>query len=124
MERRKGPVHVAVLQRVTLDHFKAFERFNLYLRGDAYLAGPNNAGKSTLIAGIRTGAKMLRSAERRVATYDVLDKGNRVVAHPFAYGQFGLVEENLRHEFRENEARFTLRFTNGVALTAVLAAGS
>jgi len=31
---------LAVLQRVTLDHFKAFERFNLYLRGDAYLAVP------------------------------------------------------------------------------------
>jgi len=62
---------------------------------------------------------MLRVAERRVAAYNVLDKGNRVVAHPFAYGQFGLVEENLRHEFRDAEARLTLRFTNGVVLTAV-----
>jgi hypothetical protein len=108
-----------VIRRVDLDHFKAFERFSLRLRGDAFVAGPNNAGKSTLIAAMRTAAKMLRHATRRTATYDVLDKGNRVVAHVFAPGQFGLIEENLRHEFRDIEARFTVRFENGVALTAV-----
>jgi energy-coupling factor transporter ATP-binding protein EcfA2 len=108
-----------ILQRVELDHFKAFERFTLSLRGDAYLAGPNNAGKSTLIAAIRTGAKMLRYAEQRAATFSVLDKGNRVTAHIFGSGRFGLVEDNLRYEFREIEARLGLRFPNGVRLTAV-----
>jgi hypothetical protein len=34
------PYRGAVLQRIELDHFKTFERFTLYLRGDAYLAGP------------------------------------------------------------------------------------
>ena len=45
-----------MIQRVTLRDFMAFERFRLDIRGDAYLAGPNNAGKSTLITAIRIAA--------------------------------------------------------------------
>jgi predicted ATP-dependent endonuclease of OLD family len=108
-----------VIQRVEVDHFKAFERFTLYLRGDALLAGPNNAGKSTLIAAIRTIAKMSRFAAQRNASENVVDKGYRAVAHAFPYGRFGLVEENLRHEFRDEEARITAFFRNGTRLTAV-----
>jgi predicted ATPase len=108
-----------VIQRVEVDHFKAFERFTLHLRGDAFIAGPNNAGKSTLIAAIRTLAKMALFAKQRNASENVVDKGHRVVAHSFPYGRFGLVEENLRHEFRDEEARITVAFRNGTRLTAV-----
>ncbi len=57
-----------MLRRVELTNFKAFERFTVYLRGDVFLVGPNNAGKSTLIAALRAGANMLRIANRLRAT--------------------------------------------------------
>jgi AAA15 family ATPase/GTPase len=59
---------IDMIQQVSLHNFKAFERFTLDLRGDAYLAGPNNAGKSTLIAAIRVAAGLLRIAMRRNPT--------------------------------------------------------
>jgi predicted ATPase len=108
-----------LIQRLVLDQFKAFERYTLRLRGDSYLAGPNNAGKSTLLAALRTAARMLRHASRRRASDTFFDRGRRVPGHPFSLGQFGLVEENLRHEFRENEARMTVTFRGGMNLTAV-----
>jgi predicted ATP-dependent endonuclease of OLD family len=108
-----------VIRRLEVQHFKAFERYSLYLPGTAFLAGPNNAGKSTLIAALRTAARMLRVASRRRATDSFLDRGRTVLGHTFSSSQFGFVEENLRHEFRDHESRMTVRFTDGLQLTAV-----
>jgi hypothetical protein len=102
----------------------AFERFRLDLRGDAYLAGPNNAGKSTLIAAIRVTAQMLRIATRRNPP-DVFQDGNeQVLGYPFADSQVDLDAPNLRHEFREVDTRVTVRFRGGGVLTAVWPEGS
>ena len=48
-------------------NFKAFDRFTLRMNGDAFLVGPNNAGKSTLIAAIRAD-DVLRIAKRLSAS--------------------------------------------------------
>jgi predicted ATP-dependent endonuclease of OLD family len=53
---------VSTLRRLDVANFKAFERFTVHLRGDSFLVGPNNAGKSTLIAALRAGTAMLRTA--------------------------------------------------------------
>lgn len=108
-----------MITRLILDQFKAFERFTLHVRGDAFLAGPNNAGKSTLLAALRTAARMIRQAQRLRASENFFDRGRNVPGHPFNLGQFGLIEENLRHEFREHEARLAVRFKSGANLTAV-----
>jgi hypothetical protein len=108
-----------VLQRLSLRGFKAFERFTLNLTGDAYLAGPNNAGKTTLIAALRVTAQMLRIAMRRNPT-DVFNDGSQeVLGYAFTGTQVGLEEENLRHEFRDLEARIVARFRNDAVVTAV-----
>ena len=39
--------------RVDFNHFKAFDRFSLTLRHFNILVGPNNAGKSTILAAFR-----------------------------------------------------------------------
>lgn len=108
-----------MIQRLGLDHFKAFERFALDLRGDVYLAGPNNAGKSTLIAALRVSAHMLRIAKRRNPTETFIDKNQQVLGYSFTGQQVGLDETNLRHEFRDVETRLAVRFRNGGVLTAV-----
>lgn len=113
---------VKVIRRVELTSFKAFERFSATLRGDAFLAGPNNAGKSTLIAALRMATHMVRIAERRAPTDEILDRGSTVQSFQFAASQVGLIEENLRHEFRDVETRVAIRFgpgRGGSTLTAV-----
>jgi predicted ATP-dependent endonuclease of OLD family len=108
-----------MIQRVSLRDFMAFERFRLDLRGDAYLAGPNNAGKSTLIAAMRVAAQMLRIAVRRNPTETFRDGREQVLGYSFTNSQVGLDASNLRHEFREVETRLGVRFRGGGVLTAV-----
>jgi hypothetical protein len=107
------------LTRVELVNFKAFDRFSVPLRGSAYLVGPNNAGKSTIISAIRAGALMVRWGMRRNPT-DVLTYNNeQFYSHPIRSGQFDLVEENLSHDFRDLDTRLVLHFSNRARLTAV-----
>ena len=51
-----------MIRSLSLKNFKAFETFRVSFNGDAYLVGPNNAGKSTVIAALRSVANMVRMA--------------------------------------------------------------
>ena len=108
-----------MIQRVSVRDFMAFERFRLDLRGDAYLAGPNNAGKSTLITAIRVAAQMLRIAVRRNPTDTFRDGKEQVLGYSFTDSQVSLDAPNLRHEFRDVDTRLAVRFRKGGVLTAV-----
>ncbi len=108
------------IQRLDLHGFKAFERFTLQLKGDGYLAGPNNAGKSTLTAALRIAAQMVRIAMRRGPSESFMDGKEQVLGFSFTNAQVGVTDGNLRHEFRElEEARITVRFDAGATLRAV-----
>jgi energy-coupling factor transporter ATP-binding protein EcfA2 len=108
-----------LIHRLDIHNFKAFERYTVYVHGSAYLAGPNNAGKSTIIGALRTCANMLRRARRQRPTDTFQDHGNEVLGFPFSSAQVDLIEENLRHEGRDLECRLVLRFTDRRTLTAV-----
>jgi predicted ATP-dependent endonuclease of OLD family len=108
-----------LLKRVEFWNFKAFERFTVNFKRSAYMVGPNNAGKSTIIAAIRTCALMLRWAGRRNPNDIVRDRDSEYHAYSIAPGQFALVDENLRHEFRERETRVVVHFQSHAKLTAV-----
>jgi hypothetical protein len=113
-----------VIQRVSLHNFKTFERFTLDLKDDAYLAGPNNAGKSTLIAAMRLSAEMLRIAMRRNPTDTFTDQRQSVLGYFLSGQQMGLDEANLRHEFRDVETRLSVRFRGGGVVVAVWPVGT
>lgn len=51
--------------RADFHNFKAFERFTLHLRHFNILVGPNNSGKSTILAAFRVLAVALRKARSR-----------------------------------------------------------
>jgi energy-coupling factor transporter ATP-binding protein EcfA2 len=51
--------------RVDFYNFKAFERFTIHLRHFNILVGPNNSGKSTILAAFRILAAALRKANAR-----------------------------------------------------------
>jgi hypothetical protein len=108
-----------MIKAVRLNNFKAFERFRVTFHGDAYLVGPNNAGKSTIIAALRSVANMARIASRAGADQSLEVDGFEQVGHWFTGAQVGLVDENLRHEFHQVETRLKTRFAGGAVLEAV-----
>jgi hypothetical protein len=108
-----------MIKRLRLENFKGFERYEVAFAEDNWLVGPNNAGKSTIIAALRTAALMVSHAKRRQPDYFPLDGDFEVAAHLFPASRFGLVEENLRHEFRNIETRLEASFGSGARLVAV-----
>ncbi|TBD19680.1 AAA family ATPase [Rhizobium ruizarguesonis] len=54
--------------QVDFTHFKAFKRFTLKLKNFNILVGPNNSGKSTILAAFRILAAAMRRASARKAT--------------------------------------------------------
>lgn len=95
--------------RVDFDHFKAFQKFTLHLRNFNILVGPNNAGKSTVLAAFRILASALRKA---------MSRKPQIVAGPLgaAYGYIvdlstiSVAEENIFFNYDDSRAA-TIRFT-------------
>jgi predicted ATPase len=100
-----------VLKRLDLYNFKAFDRFTVTFGRNAYLVGPNNAGKSTLIAALRSAAAMLRLAKHRSASGSTEIDGSTRLGHYVRSERVGLIAENLRHEFRERDTKLICRFS-------------
>ena len=107
------------IQQLDLWSFKAFERFTMTLGANAFLVGPNNAGKSTLIAAARIAAGMLEHASRRSPTGHRAHGPRRVMTHSLRADQYGLVTENLRHQFRSGESAVSIRTDTDLILTGV-----
>ncbi len=110
------PVRITQLQ---LRRFKAFEKFTLNLGANAFLVGPNNAGKSTLIAAVRASSGMLTQARRLKPTLYERHREIPTQAHALNGEALGLVVENLRHQFRNDETSVSMTFDTGVTVTAV-----
>ena len=107
------------IQQLDLWNFKAFERFTMTLGASAFLVGPNNAGKSTLIAAARVAAGMLEHASRRMPTGYRTHDERRARTHMLRADQYGLVTENLRHQFRSGESAVSVRADTDLILTGV-----
>ncbi|WP_419914002.1 ATP-dependent nuclease, partial [Candidatus Poriferisodalis sp.] len=107
------------IRRLDLWNFKAFERFTMSFGANAFLVGPNNAGKSTLIAAVRVAAGMLDHATRRKPTGHRAHAHRRVMTHSLRADQYGLVTENLRHQFRSGESAVSLHTDTDLILTGV-----
>jgi hypothetical protein len=108
-----------VLRSLRLQNFKAFDDFTITFSGDAFLVGPNNTGKSTVIAALRAVANMISVASRLRATSFLEIDGFEQAGHDFTGPQLGLNEDNLRHEFREVETRLTAEFDRDGRIVAV-----
>jgi hypothetical protein len=94
--------------RVEFIRFKAFKRFNLSLRHFNILVGPNNAGKSTVLAAFRILAAGMRRAYSRKA--EVI-KGPIGLTYGYSIdlSSISVAEENLFFNYDESEPA-TVRF--------------
>ncbi len=108
-----------VIRELKLRNYKGFQSFALPFRSTTVVVGPNNAGKSTAIEGLRACAAMARHASRLSASELFEDRGEHYRGWPLNAARLGLDTENLRHEFRPVETRLELRATGNVVLRAV-----
>jgi hypothetical protein len=99
--------------RVDFHRFKAFERFTLHLRNFNILVGPNNAGKSTILAAFRILAAAMRKATSRNPELVPGPRGRR-----FGYSvdlrTISVAEENIFFNYDESEpAIVSFKLSNG-----------
>ncbi|MGE3835134.1 MAG: ATP-dependent endonuclease [Acidimicrobiia bacterium] len=112
-----------MLKRVELENFKAFERLTATFGPSTFVVGPNNAGKSTLLSALRLCSGLLRQASRVRPDRAGRFRSNQYLGYGFDAERLGLVEENLRHEFRDVETSIHLVFDNGAHLRAIWPVG-
>jgi len=104
--------------RVDFHRFKAFERFVLHLRHFNILVGPNNAGKSTILAAFRILAVALRKALRRKPTI-IRGPQGRNFGYAIDLSATSVAEENIFFNYDESEpasVRFKLSNKNELLL--------
>lgn len=108
-----------MIRTLDLHHFKGFERFTIRFPEDSILVGPNNAGKSTLIAALRATASMARTAARLKPQSIQAVRGIERFGFDFSGNSVGLIEENLHYEMHEVETRLSAKFKGDGAIEAV-----
>lgn len=99
--------------RVEFRRFKAFKSFSLALRHFNILVGPNNAGKSTILAAFRILAAGMRRASRFKPAY-VIGPNGRSLGYVIDLGAISVGEENIFYNYDDSEpAKVTFTLSNG-----------
>jgi hypothetical protein len=89
--------------------FKAFDTFTLHLRHFNILVGPNNAGKSTILAAFRILAAAMRRATSRKAEL-VSGPQGQTFGYPVDLSGISIAKENIFYNYDDSKAA-TVRFT-------------
>ncbi|HET6237771.1 MAG TPA: AAA family ATPase [Acetobacteraceae bacterium] len=105
--------------RVDFHRFKAFKNFSLQLRHFNILIGPNNAGKSTILAAFRILAAAMRRASTRKPEIVRGPEGS-ASEYQIDLSTVSVAEENTFYNYGDNEAA-TVRFRlfNGNSLFVI-----
>lgn len=87
---------------VHFQNFKAFKRFRLDLKHFNILAGPNNAGKSTILAAFRILAAGIRRATARKAQ-PMNGLGGLTMGYEVDLSAISIAEENIFHNYDDTQ---------------------
>lgn len=111
------PPEFARFTRVDFRNFKAFHVFTIHIRQFNILVGPNNAGKSTVLAAFRILAAAMRRASARKPTR-IPGPNGQVIGHAVDMATISVAEENIFFNY-DDSAPATVRFhlSNGNHLT-------
>lgn len=104
--------------RVDFNRFKAFERFTLHLRHFNILVGPNNSGKSTILAAFRILAEAMRKARSRKPEFVPAPLG-QTLGYSIDLSGVSVAEENIFFNYDDSEpasVRFKLSNKNELQL--------
>lgn len=108
-----------MLKEIHLVRFRTFSDFRVSFGDGAYLVGPNNAGKSTILTALRVADVLLRYSYRRKPDTSCSDGGVVRVGYPVNLREFPALEDSLRYEFGSEETRLELVWKSGAKLTVV-----
>jgi ABC-type thiamine transport system ATPase subunit len=108
-----------MLKELHLVRFRTFLDFKVSFGEGAYLVGPNNAGKSTILTALRVADVLLRYAYRRKPDLGCSDGDIAVIGYPVNLREFPALEDSLRYEFGSEETRLVLTWKSGAKLTVV-----
>jgi energy-coupling factor transporter ATP-binding protein EcfA2 len=89
--------------RADFFRFKAFESFTLHLRHFNILVGPNNAGKSTILAAFRILAAAMRKASTRKAE-PVSGPHGQAYGYAIDLSAVSVAEENIFYNYDDSQA--------------------
>lgn len=104
-------------RRVEFRNFKAFKSFTLHLKHTNILVGPNNAGKSTILAAFRILAAALRRAASRRPSI-VHGPNGDVRGYVVDLSPISVSSENLFFNYDDSEpAQVIFTLSNGYQLT-------
>lgn len=104
--------------RVEFHRFKAFKSFSLSLRNFNIVVGPNNAGKSTVLAAFRILSAGLRKANSRRPTFIKFNRST-VRGYDVDLASISVAEENLFYNYDDDEpawVKFTLSKKSSLTL--------
>lgn len=103
--------------KVEFFRFKAFERFTLNLRHFNVLVGPNNAGKSTILAAFRILAAAMRKAQTKKPEM-IRGPQGRTHGHRVDLSAASVAEENIFFNYDDSEpAIINFHLSNKASLT-------
>lgn len=98
--------------RLEFTNFKAFRKFSVPLDHVNVLVGPNNSGKSTVIAAFRTLEVALRRARSRKPER-LVDAPGQPIGYPLSLNLLPISTENIATDYDEVEAQISFRLSNG-----------
>ena len=102
-------------------NFKAYKRFRLDLKHFNILAGPNNAGKSTILASFRILSSGIRKASSRKAI-PVMGPDGPTFGYDVDLESISIAEENIFHNYDDSSAASVqFNLTGGKMLTLYFA---
>jgi predicted ATPase len=104
-------------EQIDFVRFKAFRSFSLKLNAFNILVGPNNAGKSTILAAFRILAAAMRKANNRQAEIVMGPKG-LTPGYKIDLKAISVAEENILYNYESEPATvtFSLSYRNKLRL--------
>ncbi len=109
----------SVLKSLRVRNYRTFPNFSISFRQGAYLMGPNNAGKSSLLTSLRLAQTLLRHAWSRRTSQVREHRGATYQCYPANLRDYPALAESVRHEFGSAETTVELTWDDESRLTVV-----
>lgn len=101
-----------MISKVELDHFRGFQRLSADLSPNAYIVGPNSAGKSTVLEAVALAEQVLQLARRQRPKIRARHRGLSWNAFPIGTSQPD-GDDPVRFDFGVAEARVSIEWSPG-----------
>lgn len=108
-----------MLRSLRVRNYRTFSNYSISFRSGAYLMGPNNAGKSSLLTALRLSQTLLRHAWSRRSSQVREHRNATYQCYPANLRDYPALAESVRHEFGSEETTVELAWDNGSQLIVV-----